>query len=542
MQNSRTKQIKTYGKRAKRIIDAPSGTAIPSTEILSIFEDLPAAPLWKNVAAKMKKRENQPPLKVLSPKVVGLKKKRRLSPVLSPIGKNQSLKIPKGKRLTVVPFDCSATHITTKVQRVSTVRQSIPTSSLSPSRAPLSSVPLNVTASPAIMQQRRLTSGNKSLKSKRLLTPLVNVDIIVLDDNGHTISKERRVSKDNVDVNPINKIPTSRMVSGNHKSVPSAICDSEEELESQTLRRPKRHVARKKMVVSSDDENSEQEYAPTPKLGKPLLPSKPSRLIAEVHVPSPPYKILLPAVLPKQMILPPQLTSLEASIPLPPSPIMNATVPCDIPSPAFKPRRLTPIKARHNSHSFRPSSPAAMTDLDLSLDFSELNLDLESFATINDFQAPQYLKPLLTECHQETCGPHNFSTFIETFQYDPVLRSWDNKYSLDMGFKKIGEASYSEVFGIGDVVLKIIPLRDELKINQNEEIEGPAPTDAQDVRKEIIVTRAMGDVYGGFIKLLKTYVVKGRYPEVLLRLWDEYNEQKGSESIRPGQVCLRLRL
>ena len=42
-------------------------------------------------------------------------------------------------------------------------------------------------------------------------------------------------------------------------------------------------------------------------------------------------------------------------------------------------------------------------------------------------------------------------------------------------------------------------------------------------------------IYGGFVKLLKNYVVRGRYPEVLLQLWDEYNERKGSESIRPGE-------
>jgi serine/threonine-protein kinase haspin len=87
-------------------------------------------------------------------------------------------------------------------------------------------------------------------------------------------------------------------------------------------------------------------------------------------------------------------------------------------------------------------------------------------------------------------------------------------------------------------VLKVIPIRDESEAGQSftpEEDDGPAPSDAKDVRKEIIVTRAMGEVYGGFVKLLKNYVVRGRYPEVLLQLWDEYNERKGSESIRPGK-------
>ena len=71
-----------------------------------------------------------------------------------------------------------------------------------------------------------------------------------------------------------------------------------------------------------------------------------------------------------------------------------------------------------------------------------------------------------------------------------------------------------------------------------KEAEGPAPSDARDILKEIIVTRAMGDVHKRYVKLLKTYVVKGRYPQGLLELWDEYYSRKGSESIRPGMFYI----
>jgi len=205
----------------------------------------------------------------------------------------------------------------------------------------------------------------------------------------------------------------------------------------------------------------------------------------------------------------------------------------------LKPRQLTPIRGSRR-RKFQPPSPPtpAATDLDLTIDFADLDLGHGCLEGGSDFNAPEYLEPLLEECHQGRCGPYNFSTFIETFPYDPILRSARDSTTLDMNFRKIGEASYSEVFGIGDVVLKVIPLRDELRAGQAEEIDGPAPTDAKDVRKEIIVTRAMGEVYTGFTKLLKSYIVKGRYPEVLLQLWDEYNERQGSESVRPGKKLL----
>jgi len=114
----------------------------------------------------------------------------------------------------------------------------------------------------------------------------------------------------------------------------------------------------------------------------------------------------------------------------------------------------------------------------------------------------------------------------------PIVRS---SYPGRAEFQKIGEASYSEVFGIGDVVLKIIPIHNEECLDEID-AETPAPSDAKDILKEIVVTRALGEMCNGFVNLLKTYVVRGKYPSLLLDLWDEYDQTKGSESVRPGAI------
>ena len=68
-------------------------------------------------------------------------------------------------------------------------------------------------------------------------------------------------------------------------------------------------------------------------------------------------------------------------------------------------------------------------------------------------------------------------------------------------------------------------------------VEITALCDATDVLNEIIVTREIGGVCEGFaMKLLKACVVKGRYPTLLMELWDEYNNKKGSENVRPGEL------
>lgn len=157
---------------------------------------------------------------------------------------------------------------------------------------------------------------------------------------------------------------------------------------------------------------------------------------------------------------------------------------------------------------------------------------------------PSYLRPLLSECGQLT--PFDFENFIETFPADPIINFSNHtgfSETLSRGtsfhsFQKVGEASYSEVFGIGNVVIKVVPLLDEEKdgfVAWGAEEESPPTSETKDVLREILVTRAMGDLCKGFIKLLKAHVVQGPYPQSLLDLWDEYDDVKGSESIRPGR-------
>lgn len=109
-------------------------------------------------------------------------------------------------------------------------------------------------------------------------------------------------------------------------------------------------------------------------------------------------------------------------------------------------------------------------------------------------RTPNYLRPLLAECGQ--IMPFEFAAFIETFPFDSTHGFSDNyDYEDTPTFQKIGEASYSEVFGIGNVVIKVIPLTNEdvESISDSRAHETPPTSDAKDVLKEILVTRTMGE-------------------------------------------------
>jgi len=596
---TRTKQINSYGKRNRRVVDATpdADRSTANSKLISIFDDLPPAPVWTSVASKMKKRDIITKQKPLSHKVVGLMKKRRLSPILSPVKMKSTARV--AQIISAEPCEPAvpADHGLKKTGHMLIYD--------SPPRAPLSAFRLNMPGSPAVSQKLLAKSrfaSKKGMPSKltKPFLPFVDMDIMVLDDEGRTVRKERKVPQAGVGANSARQLPSKDV-----QAVESG--DLEPDTVSQP-RRPKRNVARKQVILVSDDSESEEENSPLElairqhidaQMGSQItdlslqMSKATLHSIVEVVVPAASYRIdrqeiassltlpSPPPKVPKQRS--PSRQSLAISLqksPITLDSVVEATVPPErhrqrvvtspmiqpssslsqrnmphfaqppaltryplVPSPILKTRQLTPIRGGRNKRLFDPPSPPSPTtpaDFDFSMDFSDFSLESPSQTQglyRSEFEVPKYLNPLLEECHQETCGPHNFSAFIESFPFDPIISRGGNE-DIDVRFRKIGEASYSEVFGIGDVVLKVIPLRDESEAGESfapEEEDGPAPTDAKDVRKEIIVTRAMGEVYNGFVKLLKTYVVRGRYPEVLLQLWDEYNERKGSESVRPGR-------
>ncbi|KAG5648870.1 hypothetical protein DXG03_000219 [Asterophora parasitica] len=620
MLGSRTKQINSYGKRNQRIVNVSEDRE--RKHIPSIFDDMEPVPLAP-IVSKMKKREHivASKSKSPSPKVVRMHRKKRLSSAPSPT--------KKGTRVAqIIEAEVQRRELPSpKTKALPGKKIDIPPAP----RAPLASYTRNAPGSPAVFGKaasKAPVAKGALLKPNRLFSPFVDVDIVVLDDGGKVVKKDRRVSRKGVDSNPVKQ-------EAGRSSRPSRrkhIADDVEEEDSgfvELPKRPKRSNMRAAVTLYSDDESASEDdiHWPSPRHSprSGASSSSKSRAVFEIVIPPAPCATKKKQHLPPRdpspvsgprrglpagysddfppqddALLPPPRRTLNGPTPLrlstsssskasasrarvkilvppapyaikkkeslppkgtSPPPIIEPPPPRrypHIPSPAARPRQLTPIRRRDVRNPFEPPSPpsplSSTDDFDLSLDYDELDIGSPPHlgtSYLSDPEVPEYLRPLLDECGQADCGPIDFSSFIETFPYDPVVRL-DGTQPANLRFRKIGEASYSEVFGIGDVVLKVIPLRDEcgagvsagrIKANMHynedgEEEDGPAPSDAKDVLKEVVVTRAMGEMCEGFVKLLKSYVIRGKYPEVLLRLWDEYLAEKGSESVRPDNFLV----
>ncbi|KAG8742435.1 hypothetical protein FRC10_001449 [Ceratobasidium sp. 414] len=137
------------------------------------------------------------------------------------------------------------------------------------------------------------------------------------------------------------------------------------------------------------------------------------------------------------------------------------------------------------------------------------------------------LQSLLSTCSQSE--PIDLEVFVSTFSTDDVHTLYP---ASRRRWRKIGEASYSEVFGLGGVVVKVVPLRVE-GTEAGADIDEPCVSELEDVEKEIAITRAMGEIQSGFITLIRAHVARGSYPRELLELWDAYDKEFTSESMRP---------
>ncbi|KZT29256.1 hypothetical protein NEOLEDRAFT_1084994 [Neolentinus lepideus HHB14362 ss-1] len=524
MLGTRTKQVFAYGKRGRRIVNV-------SERRSSEWEELSTARSKSPVVKPMRfTKDHDAPARTPPRAKRVYKKPKRHSPASLSPSPAVAAKVIRKRQVT---NKC----------KTSPAAKSAPKAA-HPSRAPLASVPSNLLDSPAFSTKREGSAVFKGVPNIRKPNspPMVTVDIIVMDGS-KKVSQERRLSRRDVEANPVQTTrasvkPAPRLVPViKHGASVIVISDSEPAIspvqppirpavavktnkfpivltdtEDEELSQPKRGARRrvKTQVISSDSEDSlsdaKDPYQP------PVRPHGPKLIFDK-----PPYQA------PKGA---------------------QSTFITPVPY-ASRIRKVTPIRYQTAAlfpHAASPPSPTTPSDFDLSLELSELDTAVTPTVAKLIPLPPGYLCPLLAECRQTT--PHEFSAFIETFPFDSVVRPLDTptgplvaKYE----FRKIGEASYSEVFGIGDVVLKIIPLRDEEPSSRRvvlSDAETPPPSDAKDVLKEIIVTRAMGDMCDGFVKLLRTYVVRGRYPSLLLDLWDEYNDEKGSESVRPDNFLV----
>ncbi|KRK05671.1 uncharacterized protein Dyak_GE29181 [Drosophila yakuba] len=110
---------------------------------------------------------------------------------------------------------------------------------------------------------------------------------------------------------------------------------------------------------------------------------------------------------------------------------------------------------------------------------------------------------------------------------------------------KIGEGAYGEVFlcsknqnrlekHISNIVLKIIPLEGSTEIN------GEKQKSFSQILPEIIITTKMSSLQtnkinstDGFVSIHKVSLVKGNYPQHFIKLWEKYDNEKGSENDHP---------
>ncbi|GAW05079.1 other haspin protein kinase [Lentinula edodes] len=459
MLGTRTKQINSYGKRSQRIVSVFQSE---SGSKASIFDDLPPTKLAP-VASRMKKKrsENAADIrpKLASPKHRQVQKKKQ-SPLAQPL-RQKLMRAQMGR----------------KVSNTKTAVENTPT------RTPLAMYPLNTPGSPAIPSGllRKKARPSSAIRTPLMKTrsDLVEVDIIILDDQGKTISRERRVSKG--------------------KNVESGNSSFERSDNDERPIRPRKRL--RNFVITSEDESSsdDEDVIPSPVVNPKLKVVKlplhpplpvPSRSLPYVLVPSPSPELAA--------ILKATNTTDPTSPPLAPLPLIDYDLPHIV-----KPRKLTPIKGRGRGFLRPPSPPSPLSDSDLEISFSDLDLGVDIGPVDTSLELPpvipEYLRPLLEECQQSMTGLHEFSAFIDTFAFDPAVRGI--LPAKNLRFRKVGEASFSEVFGIGDVVLKVIPLRDESgsslsgsqKARMSDCADLPAPTDAKDVLKEVIVTRAMGE-------------------------------------------------
>lgn len=145
----------------------------------------------------------------------------------------------------------------------------------------------------------------------------------------------------------------------------------------------------------------------------------------------------------------------------------------------------------------------------LSLTRSETDSSQVVAMPFEDLQTTQ-LSTLLNLCD---CGEVvDFTFFLDSILSDHTQGA----------LVKLAEASYSEVFARGSSVFKIIPF------GNDEQEQSPV----KDIIQELTIAKTVQSLEG-FVKVRGATVCRGKYPDHLIGLWDDFANFKGSESHRP---------
>ncbi|KAK9377757.1 uncharacterized protein V1513DRAFT_476651 [Lipomyces chichibuensis] len=257
------------------------------------------------------------------------------------------------------------------------------------------------------------------------------------------------------------------------------------------------------------DEEFDNLAASTTLSGMPASPTPiSSRSRADAVQNNPVSKIVSPIAIPKRESSLQHLNSILSSPLLAEEPAYSKSSPSPHMEVKELPRSsLTPASSPNNISPIPNGAPLQSTPLREVTNISDLKPVVE--APTSD------LDDLLKCCTSREV--QNFSKFIGSFK-----DSWS--------LQKLGEASYSEVYSAvhnesgASNVLKIMPFG-----KADAEIEQAS---VRDIVNELKISKTLME-YDGFVKLIDAHVVKGKYSDILLLLWDEFDEANGSENSRP---------
>ncbi|EEB17107.1 conserved hypothetical protein [Pediculus humanus corporis] len=123
--------------------------------------------------------------------------------------------------------------------------------------------------------------------------------------------------------------------------------------------------------------------------------------------------------------------------------------------------------------------------------------------------------------------------FLTSDGFSETSSDFKKAYECQTNVTKIGEGVFGEVFMYNDdTVIKIIPIEGEQKVN------GEPQKKFEEILSEVTIAsnlrRGQDNQSFGFSKMLKCWLVIGKYPEFLINLWNDFDAQgEGSENDSP---------